>query len=107
MPTSTTKVPIADIGPADPGHLTIEYTANDGGWVTAQIVEIPAAISQGPTRHDAYLNVLDALHDLTHEPTISEAMAFTAQARIVEPLVGLRDRLARATGRRRRARPMS
>jgi hypothetical protein len=68
----------------DPAQLTIEYTQNEDGWVTAQVVEYPAAISQGPTQHEAWLNVLNALHDLTHEPTFAERAAFTVDARIAE-----------------------
>lgn len=30
----------------DPARLTISYTENEDGWVTAQVVEYPAAISQ-------------------------------------------------------------
>ncbi|MDQ6820031.1 MAG: hypothetical protein M3076_06800 [Actinomycetota bacterium] len=77
-------------GSTDPAHLTIEYIENEDGWVTAQIVEFPAAISQGSTRHEAWVNVLEALRDLTHEPTPVERVAFTVQARIIEPLDRLR-----------------
>ena len=75
-------------GQADPTQLTVLYTKNDDGWVTAQIAEFPAAISQGRTEHEAWKNVLDALHDLTHEPTATERLASLVQARIVEPLSG-------------------
>jgi hypothetical protein len=74
----------------DPRQLTFLYTTNPDGWITAQIAEFPAAISQGPTKHDAYVNVLEAFHDLTHEPTLAERVAFAAQARVVEPLEALR-----------------
>lgn len=30
------------------------------------------------------MNVLEALHDLTHEPTPTERLVFTAQSRIVD-----------------------
>jgi hypothetical protein len=73
-------------GSADPAQLTFRYTRNPDGWVTSQIVEFPEAISQGASEHEAYLNVLEALHELTHEPTLTERLAFTAQARIVEPI---------------------
>jgi hypothetical protein len=73
----------------DPHQLTFLYTTNPDGWVTAQISEFPAAISEGATEHEAYLNVLEAFHDLTHEPTLAERVAFAAQARIVEPLEAL------------------
>lgn len=70
----------------DPTQLTVLYTRNDDGWITAQIAEFPAAISQGRTEHEAWTNVLDALHDLTHEPTPAERAAAIVQARVVEPL---------------------
>jgi predicted RNase H-like HicB family nuclease len=71
------------------GHLTFVYTPNSDGWVTAQIAEFPAAISQGATEEAARLNVLDALHDLTHEPTPAERIAFSAQARLDEAQAAL------------------
>jgi predicted RNase H-like HicB family nuclease len=72
-------------GRTDPTRLTVLYTRNDDGWITAQIAEFPAAISQGRTEHEAWTNVLDALHDLTHEPTPAERAAAIVQAKIVEP----------------------
>ena len=69
-------------GSVDPAQLTFRYQSNPGGWITAQIVEWPEAISQGATEHEAMVNVLEALHDLTHEPTLSERIAAAAQARI-------------------------
>lgn len=74
------------VGRTDPTRLTVLYTRNDDGWVTAQIAEFPAAISQGRTEHEAWTNVLDALHDLTHEPTPTERVAAVIQATIIEPL---------------------
>jgi hypothetical protein len=79
------------------GHLTFVYTPNPDGWVTAQIVEFPAAISQGETEEAARRNVLDALHDLTHQPTLAERIAFSAQARLDDAqaaLDGAREELA-------------
>jgi len=73
-------------GPTDPTQLTVLYTRNDDGWITAQIAEFPAAISQGQTEHEAWTNVLDALHDLTHEPTPAERIAAVVQARVIETL---------------------
>lgn len=67
-------------------HLTIHFEEADDGWVTASIEEEPGAISQGRSREEAYANVLDALHDLRHEPTAVERLAYAIQARIVEPL---------------------
>lgn len=42
-------------------RLTVRYTDAGNGWVTAQVAEIPAAISEGRTRAEARDNVLDAL----------------------------------------------
>jgi hypothetical protein len=99
---SATAPPPSPAGdPTEPGHLTISYTDNPDGWVTAQIVEFPAAISQGRSHDEAWVNVLEALHDLTHEPTITETVAFTVQARVVEPLVGLLDELGAVAHRHR------
>lgn len=42
-------------------HLTIRYEDAGGGWLTAQIAEIPGAISEGKTRVEARSNVIDAL----------------------------------------------
>jgi predicted RNase H-like HicB family nuclease len=83
------------------GHLTFVYTPNPDGWVTAQIAEFPAAISQGETKEAARRNVLDALHDLTHEPTPAERIAFSAQARLDEAQAALdaaRDELVDLVG---------
>lgn len=43
------------------GRLTIRYSDAGDGWVTAQLAEIPAAISEGRTHQEARANVLDAL----------------------------------------------
>ncbi len=42
-------------------HLTIRFSDAGDGWVTAQVAEIPGAISEGKTREEARSNVLDAL----------------------------------------------
>ncbi len=72
-----------------PPHLTVRYETNPDGWVTAQLVEIPEAISQGRDEDEAWVNVLDALHDLAHQPTRAERIATTLQARLFEPLLSL------------------
>jgi predicted RNase H-like HicB family nuclease len=46
---------------SDALHLTIRYEDAGEGWVTAQIAEIPGAISEGKTRKEARSNVIDAL----------------------------------------------
>ncbi len=45
-------------------HLTIRYEDAGDGWLTAQVVEIPGAISEGRSRDVARANVLDALATL-------------------------------------------
>jgi hypothetical protein len=102
---TTTRPDPDSVGPA---RLTINYTENEDGWVTAQVAEYPAAISQGATRHEAWVNVLDALHDLTHEPTLVERVAFTIEARLAElsewgaELGELRDRFIAGAAERAR-----
>ena len=75
-------------------RLTIRYTDAGEGWVTARIEEEPAAISQGRTRAEAYENVIDALHDLRHVPSVAERFAYLVEARVVEPIAGLLRRVA-------------
>ena len=81
-------------------RLTIDYTVNPSGVITAQIREFPAAISQGRSHQEAWSNVLDALHDLTHEPTADERILYTIRARVIEPLTHA---LAALRGHRRAA----
>ena len=43
-------------------RVTIAFEEPDeDGWIVAQIVEVPGAISQGRTREEARENVIDAL----------------------------------------------
>jgi uncharacterized protein YdaU (DUF1376 family) len=77
-------------------HLTIRFEEAGDGWVMARIEEEPAAISQGRTREEAYENVLDALRDLKHQPTLVERVACAVEARVVEPLA---DRVHRRLAR--------
>jgi hypothetical protein len=102
--------PTPDAGSDEPARLTITYSENDDGWITAQVVEYPAAISQGATQHEAWVNLLDALHDLTHTPTLAEHVAFTVDAwlgelgeRAAELGEGLRDRFIAGAADRGRA----
>ena len=46
---------------SDELHLTIRYTDAGDGWLTAQVKEIPGAISEGQSREEARANVIDAL----------------------------------------------
>jgi len=42
--------------------FTIAFEESDEeGWILARVLEVPGAISQGRTREDARINVLDAL----------------------------------------------
>ena len=49
----------------DAGEPTVTYTATftpgEDGWICAQIVELPEAISQGRTLEEAKTNVAEAL----------------------------------------------
>jgi predicted RNase H-like HicB family nuclease len=42
-------------------RITVRYSDAGDGWVTAQVAEVPGAISQGKTREEARTNVIDAL----------------------------------------------
>jgi len=42
-------------------NLTIHYEDAGDGWVLATIPEVPGAISQGRSRAEARVNVIDAL----------------------------------------------
>lgn len=69
--------------------LTARFEHNPDGWVTAQFIEVPQAISQGRDENEAYRNLLGAMYDLTHETTPAERIATTLQARVLEPLLSL------------------
>jgi len=59
--------------------LTIAYEGPDeDGWIAAQVIEIPGAISQGRSRPEARENVLDALRlmlETTGEETVVDRSA--------------------------------
>jgi predicted RNase H-like HicB family nuclease len=43
-------------------RLTIAFeNPDEEGWIVAQVVEVPGALSQGRTREEARENVIDAL----------------------------------------------
>jgi predicted RNase H-like HicB family nuclease len=46
---------------SDSLELTVRYEDAGDGWVTAQVLEVPGAISEGRGRHEARANVIDAL----------------------------------------------
>lgn len=75
---------VAERVDTDTETLTFLYEEADDGWVAVRVAEVPAAISQGRTREEARANVIAALYDLTHEPTVGERV-----------LYGLRSVLAR------------
>ena len=45
-------------------HVTIVYEEGEDGWVVASVPEVPGAHSQGRTREEARLNVIDALREI-------------------------------------------
>ena len=63
---------VADRIDTDHETLTFIYEDAEDGWVAVRIAEVPGAISQGRSREEARANVIAALHDLTHEPTVAE-----------------------------------
>jgi predicted RNase H-like HicB family nuclease len=75
-------------------HLTIRYEDAGDGWLTAQVAEVPGAISQGKTREEARANVIDALDVLL---TPDEELAGGAPAEGSES-VTLSKSLREATG---------
>ena len=46
---------------SDALRFTIRYSDGGGGWIMAQVEQVPGAISQGRTRPEARENVIDAL----------------------------------------------
>ncbi len=69
---------------SDELHLTIRYRDAGDGWYTAQVAEIPGAISEGATRKEAPANVLDALEtlltpdqELTGKPAADDSESLT------------------------------
>lgn len=84
MTTTSQEIPLKH-----PRALTVRYETNPDGWVTAQLVELPALISQGRDQSEAFRNLLDAAGDLAHEPTRAERIALALQARVIEPVLAL------------------
>jgi predicted RNase H-like HicB family nuclease len=71
---------VADRIDTDIETLTIHYEDAEDGWVSAQIEEVPGAISQGRTREEARCNVISALRDLTEEPSWDERLLYRMRA---------------------------
>jgi predicted RNase H-like HicB family nuclease len=44
--------------------LTIVFEPDEDGWIVASVPEVPGALSQGRTREEARVNVIDALHGI-------------------------------------------
>ncbi len=78
-----------DIPLEHPSHLSVRYEQNPDGWVTAQFVELPGVISQGRDQDEAWVNLLSALNDVAHRPTLAEHIARVFQVRMVEPVLEL------------------
>lgn len=69
---------------SDDLRITVRYCEAGDGWVTAQVAEVPGAISQGKTREEARANVIDALgvaltpdDELAGEPHDGESESVT------------------------------
>jgi predicted RNase H-like HicB family nuclease len=71
---------VADRIETDIETFTVRYEDVENGWVSAQIEEVPAAISQGRTRAEARANVISALRDLTQDPSWDERLLYRARA---------------------------
>jgi len=59
--------------------FTIAYEEPDEkGWIVARVLEVPGALSQGRTREEARVNVLDALQTvLTPDDALTGRHAHT------------------------------
>lgn len=51
-------------GVSDSLRVTIVFETGEEGWVVASIPEVPGAHSQGRTREEARVNVIDALRGI-------------------------------------------
>ena len=59
---TTRSRPLFCVSQASPRCQTVAFEEPDeNGWIVAQVVEVPGAISQGRTREEARKNVVDAL----------------------------------------------
>lgn len=65
MPLEVTQLHrVRTVAAVKPTALTVALTPVEDGWWMAQILQVPAALSQGPTREEAVENVRDALQEL-------------------------------------------
>jgi len=59
---TSAAVPRYRVSVSEKLRMTIAFEGPDeDGWIVAQVVEVPGAISQGRTREEARENVIDAL----------------------------------------------
>ena len=66
-------------------RMTIDFEGPDeDGWIVAQVVEVPGAISQGRTRSEARDNVIDALR-LMLSPDDGDASDETVALEVLLP----------------------
>ena len=75
---------------SEPLHLTIVYEDGEDGWIVASVPEVPGVHSQGRTREEARVNVINALHGilelrfgehaLTEPPADSESLELVIAA---------------------------
>lgn len=49
---------------SEPLRLTIVYEDGEDGWIVASVPEVPGVHSQGRTRAEARVNVIDALRGI-------------------------------------------
>jgi predicted RNase H-like HicB family nuclease len=69
--------------------LTVVYEAVDDGWTQATIAEHPAVITAAPTREEAKVLVVDALHEYLRslEQERDEPLSPDADSELVELLI--------------------
>ncbi|SRR6266516_6430013 len=60
-PKYASVISSAEIAPSPRYPYRVVLTRNEDGWMTAQCVEVPGAISQGKDVFDALKNILEAL----------------------------------------------
>jgi predicted RNase H-like HicB family nuclease len=69
--------------------LTVVYEAVEDGWTQATIAELPAVITAAPTRDEAKVLVVDALHEYLRslEQERDEPLSPDADSEPVELLI--------------------
>ena len=69
-------------------HVTIVYEEGEDGWVVASIPEVPGAHSQGRTREEARLSVIDAFREILELRFGEHAAAGSADSEQLELVIG-------------------